>query len=109
MPDQFDVHRNPGKNRRDIPFVVVVQSNRFRDFTRRVVVPLLAVGEFGRSDSHFGPHFVIDGRAVVLDPLQIANIPRDALGDPVASLADEAARIVEAMDTLISTAWRRPP
>jgi toxin CcdB len=66
------------------------------------------VAEFGRSDSHFGPHFVIDGRAVVLDPLQIAHVPRDALGDPVASLADNAARIFEAMDAMISTAWRRP-
>jgi hypothetical protein len=26
---QFDVHRNSGQHRRDIPFVVVVQSSQF--------------------------------------------------------------------------------
>jgi hypothetical protein len=30
MSDQLDVHRNPGRNQRAIPFVVVIQSNRFR-------------------------------------------------------------------------------
>jgi hypothetical protein len=28
MSDQFSVHRNPGRNKRAVPFVVVVQSNR---------------------------------------------------------------------------------
>jgi hypothetical protein len=58
----------------------MVQSNRFRRSKRRVVVPLVAAEEFGVADSDVGPHFVIDDRPVVLDPLQITNVPRDALG-----------------------------
>jgi len=37
---QFDVHKNTGKQRDSIPFVVVVQSSLFDKYRRRVVVPL---------------------------------------------------------------------
>jgi toxin CcdB len=106
MPDQLDVHRNPGRNKTVIPFVVVVQSNQFREAARRVVVPLVAANAFGSSDSDVGPHFVIDGRAVVLDPLQITNVPRGVLGPTVASLTGEGDRVMRALDILLSRAWR---
>lgn len=106
MPDQLDVHRNPGRNRGAIPFVVVVQSNQFRAAARRVVVPLVAASVFGSPDSDVGPHFVIDGQAVVLDPLQITNVPVGVLGPPVASLTDEDDRVTRAVDILLSRAWR---
>ena len=106
MPDQLDVHRNPGRNRRTVPFVVVVQSNRFRLSVRRVVVPLLAAEAFGPADSDFGPHFEIEDQRVVLDPLQITNVPCDLLGPPVMSLAGEAIRIINAIDAMLSRAWR---
>ena len=106
MSDQFDVHRNPGRSQRVIPFVLMVQSNRFRRSKRRVVGPLVAAEEFGVADSDVGPHFVIDDRPVVLDPLQITNVPRDALGPAIASLAPEDHRIINAMDALLSRAWR---
>jgi hypothetical protein len=47
----------------------------------------VAVEELGKIDNDVGPHFVIDGEAVVLDPLQITNVARDVLGPPVTSLA----------------------
>jgi toxin CcdB len=106
MPDQLDVHRNPGRNHRAIPFVVVVQSNRFRASSRRVIVPLVAAEAFGQADSDFGPHFVIEDQRVVLDPLQITNLPRDILGPPIQSLADDDGRIINALDALLSRAWR---
>ncbi len=106
MPDQLSVHRNPGRNKGAIPFVLVVQSNRFRDSVRRVIVPLVAAEEFGLADSDVGPHFMINDREVVLDPLQITNVPRDALGPPIALLVSEDARVVNALDALLSRAWR---
>jgi toxin CcdB len=96
MPEQLDVHHNPGRNRRAVPFVVIVQSNRFRLSVRRVVVPLVAAEAFGQADSDFGPHCVIEDPRVVLDPLQITNLPRDLLGPPVLSLAGEDTRIINA-------------
>ena len=38
---QFDVHRNIGKQRHAIPYVVVVQSSLFDTYRRRVVIPLV--------------------------------------------------------------------
>ncbi len=55
--DQLGVHRNSGRNKAVIPFVVVVQSNRFRQAARRVVVPLLAAEAFGLPDSDAGTPF----------------------------------------------------
>ena len=106
MPDQLSVHRNPGRNHQAIPFVVVVKSNRFRNSVRRVIVPLVAAKEFGLADSDVGPHFMIQGREVVLAPLQITNVPINVLGPSVMSLAGEDSRIVNALDALLSRAWR---
>jgi toxin CcdB len=106
MPDQLSVHRNPGRNKGVVPFVVVVQSNRFRNSVRRVVVPLVAAEAFALADSDVGPHFMIGDREVVLDPLQITNVPRDLLGPAVGSLTSEESRVINALDALLSRAWR---
>jgi toxin CcdB len=106
MPDQLSVHRNPGRNKAVIPFVVTVQSNRFRTSAHRVVVPLVAARVFGVPDSDVGPRFVVEGQDVVLDPLQITNVPHKALGPAVASLVDDGDRVMFALDVLLSRAWR---
>ena len=106
MPEQLSVHRNPGRNRATIPFLLTVQSNRFRSSARRVVVPLVTAAAFGVPDSDVGPRFVVEGQEVVLDPLQITNLPRNALGPAVASLEDNGDRIMNALDILLSRAWR---
>ena len=38
---QFDVHRNTGKQKEAIPYVVIVQSSLYDGYRRRVVVPLV--------------------------------------------------------------------
>jgi toxin CcdB len=98
MPDQLSVHRNPGRNKAVIPFVVTVQSNRFRTSAHRRA--------FGIPDSDVGSRFVLEGQDVVLDPLQITNVPHKALGPAVASLVDDGDRVMFALDVLLSRAWR---
>ncbi len=71
-----------------------------------MVVPLVAAEAFGVADSDAGPRFLVEERPVVLDPLQITNVPRDALGPAIASLASEDHRIITAMDALLSRAWQ---
>ena len=106
MPNQLSVHRNPGRNKGSMPYLLTVQSNRFRESARRVVVPLLAAESFRLPDSDVGPHFRIEGQEVVLDPLQITNVSSSVLGSPVASLADDGDRVMFALDMLLSRAWR---
>lgn len=51
------------------------------------------------------PLFVIEGHDVILNPLQLASVPADQLGEKVCSLADDSDRIIAAIDLLISRAW----
>jgi len=102
---QFDVHRNPGRHRDSIPFVVVVQSSLYDDYRRRVVAPLVSKTSLGKvTTSRFNPTFRIKGMSVVLHPLEIVSVARENLGERVGSLAEEGDRIVAALDELL-TRW----
>jgi toxin CcdB len=100
---QFDVHRNPGRNRASVPYVVVLQSRRFDSYGLRLVAPLvLPTTRVAYPD--IAPRFEVEGREVVLDPLQLQSVPRGSLGPAIASLADidTALRIIHAIDDVIS-------
>jgi toxin CcdB len=103
---QFDVHRNTGNHKENIPFVVVVQSSQFKDYYRRVVVPLVRASTIGAVQfQSFNPTFVIKGTKVVLHPLEIVSIRYEQLGPMVGSLAEESQQIINALDELLSRAW----
>lgn len=103
---QFDVHRNPGKSRDAIPFVVLVQSSLFDSYRRRVVVPLVRKATLGKvSNARFNPTFRIKNIAVVLHPLEIVSVTCEQLGELVGSLDDEGNRIMDALDELLTRAW----
>ncbi len=102
---QFDVHRNPGRHRERIPFVVVVQSSLYDDYRRRVVVPLVSKSSLGKvASSRFNPTFRIKGMAVVLHPLEIVSVAKENLGEKVGSLAEEGDEVIAALDELL-TRW----
>jgi toxin CcdB len=104
---QFDVHRNSGKHKDTIPFVVVVQSAQFDTYKRRVVVPLVRATAIGKVDyPGFNPTFRIRRAAVVLHPLEIVSIPVDQLGEVVGSLRDDSQLIMAALDELLTRAWK---
>ncbi len=106
MP-QFDVHRNTGKNKDSIPFVVIVQSSLFDDYRRRVVVPLVRKSVLGKiGHASFNPTFKIQGVSVVLHPLEIVSIANDQLGDFIESLSQDGQRIMAALDELLTQAWK---
>jgi toxin CcdB len=100
---QFDVHRNTGKHKDTIPFVVTVQSAQFDGYRRRVVVPLVRSAAIGKiSHTAFNPTFKIRGTSVVLHPLEIVSIPVNQLGALVGSLSDQSQLIVAALDDLLT-------
>lgn len=109
MTAQFDVHRNTGKNRTAIPYIVVVQSRYFEKSRRRIVVPLVSTDELNKMTrlpaSAINPIFTIEGVSVIFNPLEIVSIPVESLGEWVATLADENDAIIAAMDELLSRAW----
>jgi toxin CcdB len=100
---QFDVHRNSGRYRDSIPFVVIVQSALYDDYRRRVVVPLVNKSSLGKvTNPRFNPTFRIKGVSVVLHPLEIVSVAKENLGDRVESLAQDGDRIIAALDELLS-------
>ena len=102
---QFDVHRNPGRHRDSIPFVVIVQSTLYDDYRRRVVVPLVDKSSLGKvTNPRFNPTFRIKGRSVVLHPLEIVSVAKENLGELVASLKEGGDKIIAALDELL-TRW----
>lgn len=103
---QFDVHANTGRNRADIPYVVVIQSRRFDESRTRLVAALRAAPCGAVVDRTLTPGFRIGGKHVLLDPLQIVAVNRSSLGRLVASLADDASSsaIINAVDAVITRA-----
>jgi toxin CcdB len=99
---QFDVHRNPGRHRDSIPFVVIVQSALYDDYRRRVVVPLVDKSSLGKvTNPRFNPTSRIKGQSVVLHPLEIVSAAKENLGELVGSLKEEGDKIVAAIDELL--------
>ena len=104
---QFDVHRNTGRHREDIPFVVLVQSSLYEGYRRRVVVPLVRKSVIGRiANPRFNPSYKIDGITVVLHPLEIVSVANEKLGEYVHSLESEGQGIMDALDELLTRAWK---
>jgi toxin CcdB len=102
---QFDVHRNPGRYRDTIPFVVIVQSSLYDDYRRRVVVPLVDKSSIGRvTNPRLNPTFRIKGRSVVLHPLETVSVANESLGEFVESLDEEGDAIIAALDEML-TRW----
>lgn len=103
---QFDVLKNPGRQREAIPFVVVLQNARFDRGATRFVAPLVLSKLTNIAEHYLAPRFTIDGTEVVLDVFNLATIPADRLGTPVASLADEESRakLMRALDEFLSQA-----
>lgn len=103
---QFDVHRNPGRHRDSIPFVVIVQSTLYDGYRRRVVVPLVNKSSLGKVfNPRFNPTFRIKGQSVVLHPLEIVSVAKENIGEWVDSLEEEGDKIISALDELM-TRWR---
>jgi toxin CcdB len=81
---QFDVHKNIGKQRDAIPFVVVVQSSLYDSYRRRVVVPLVRRSTLDRTsaflDTPLNPVFTVKGIKVVLHPLEMVSVDTARVG-----------------------------
>jgi toxin CcdB len=103
---QFDVHRNVGKQKDGIPFVVIVQSALFDGYRRRVVIPLVRKSELNQiPNPRLNPTFKVKSVAVVLHPLEVVSVANEHLGERVGSLAAEGDVIVAALDELLTRAF----
>ena len=103
---QFDVFRNPGRERETIPFVIVLQNARYDRSSTRFVAALVLNSMAKVTEHSLAPQFTINGIAVVMDVFNLATISAERLDKPVATLTDEESRskLIRALDEFISQA-----
>lgn len=97
---RFDIYANPGRNHRNIPYLIDVQSNVISGLATRVVVPLRPLAEFSpvTLPPDLFPLIVIDGEDYVLDTPQLGAIPAHELKTRIASAREDQFDIQAALD-----------
>ncbi len=99
---QFDVYRNPSvRTRKDRPYLIELQMDRLSEAPRRVVAPLIPLAGRPRS-TRLTPVFDIEGAPAMLVVLELGALPRELLGERIASLAQHRQEIIVALDYLFT-------
>jgi toxin CcdB len=93
---QYTVYRNID----GAGYLLDVQSDIIRNFSTRVVVPLVAQDEIPEYAKTLNPVFEVEGELVVMATQGLAAVPSKILKEPVASLVGNRTEIVQALDIL---------
>jgi toxin CcdB len=103
MP-QFAVYKNRNETTRGrFPLLLDVQSDLLEPLNTRVVVPLrLAAAAKTRTMEALTPKLPVAGKEYVMVTPQLAGISRRELGAIVDTLSSERAKIISALDLLIT-------
>lgn len=101
---QFALYRNKDpRTRAMIPLMVDIQNDLLDALGTRVVIPLSKSGSLKRNPlDALTPVLEIDGEEYVLLTPQLAGLARSDLGPPAGSVAQHRARIVAALDFLVT-------
>lgn len=100
---QYDIRLNPiRETKRDVPYLIEVQSDALDTKRHRVVIPLFRQAALAHVDRVLNPIFQIEGDTLVLMPLDIAAVLETDLGKVVGSLKSESDRVIGALDLLLA-------
>ena len=86
--------------------MVVLQNSRLDRAATRFVAPLILARRANAREHYLAPRFTVEGIEVVMDVSNLATLPTERLGPPVATLGDEDSRtrLTRALDELVSQA-----
>jgi len=101
---QFDVFENPTVVQREgFPFLVVLQSDHFDQFTTRFVMPLARGKLFTRAlPRRLSQTVQVKGEALYPAAHLCGTLPARVLKKPVSSLRAEARVLMDALDAVVS-------
>jgi toxin CcdB len=99
---RFEAYPNPGAHAGSTPLLLDVQSDLLDGLDSRMVVPLRRLDHFAnvKAPVRLTPVFNIQGTDYLLETPKMGAVPLRILKSPVASLANEQARITDALDFL---------
>jgi toxin CcdB len=95
---RFDVYRSSGTG----GYLLDCQADVLSQLGTRLIVPLLPPDEGPPVIPHLNPAFRIEGERVIMYTQYATAVSRSELGGRVASLADEDAAIMNALDMLLT-------
>lgn len=98
---QFQVYRNPRPTKRDVPFLLDVQSD-FVKTPSRIVVPLVRRERYGPVYDRLNPVLEVEGIEVVASVSDLAAIEASVLRKPVADLSSRDGEWIAALDFLFA-------
>lgn len=99
---RFDVYRNADPaSARQVPYLLVLQSDLLEDFPTRVVAPLIRPKGAGSTPARLlNPVLAVEEQRVVMFTQQIAGVPKRYLGKFICNMESERDNIVRALDFL---------
>lgn len=100
---QFDVYRNPGRQR-EYPLLVDVQSEVVARLPSRVVVPLVLAKTYLKPITRLQPRLTIKGVEYVFRPEELAPVPASILVRPIHNLAHHRFTLIASLDLLFTGA-----
>ena len=99
---QFDVFVNPNpSSSRDVPWLLVVQSDLLDEVATQVVVPLVRPSHLGIALTRLNPSFKVGGQSVVMLTQQIGSVRTSSLKKRAGNLESRRHEIVAAIDFLL--------
>lgn len=98
---QFDVHMFKGRDR-SVRYAVDLQSKAVENLNTRVVAPLRSIKLRRTIIDRLHPVFEISGENYFLSTEDLASMPAASLGPKVASLKIHDAKIIAALDLLLT-------
>jgi len=101
---QYTVHENASaRTRKEIPFLVDVQSELLAILATRVVVPLYRPRAVGaKAMTRLTPTVEFQGEDLVAMVPELAGIPTRELGKPVGDLLAVRNQLLQAIDLLLT-------
>lgn len=97
---RFDIYDNPGRNQKNVPFLLDVQSNVISGLATRIVIPLRPLSLFSsiKMPSDVFPIIVVSGVSYFLDTPQLGAIPLSELKSKAGSARNQQTDIQQALD-----------
>ncbi len=101
---QWALHRNPNPStRKEIPYLLDVQSDLLSALGTRVVVPVFTrKAAPARTMARLTPELSFGGEHLVLMTPQLAGVKAKDLGDPAGDLSAHQDEILAALDLLLT-------
>lgn len=97
---QFDVVKNRGSTQ--FPYLLVVQHDLLSELNTRLVVPLATMANVRTPLGRLTPVLEVEGRRLVALTHLAGAVRTSKLGPVVASLAEQRASILAAVDMLLT-------